>query len=454
MSHRTPATLEPGPALPGDVRQQLARTGNLETPWVWVTLAAASVLALTGLVWWCRRQELAGWWRWARLVAGGLAVLLLATGAVGAGINSYVGYFPTLRSFAAYVAGSRSGGLGGAGAAVPGGYRSRVVVDQVGAPALGVRPGRLYVYLPPGYDDPGNTSRRYPVVYLVHGFPGRAADWFTAGQAGRAMDVLLGRHLVPPMILASPDAAAGRGLYDSECLDAVDGPAEGTFLTGTVVSYVDSHYRTVADRSARAIGGMSSGGYCALNLGLRHTDRYSVILSSEPYGDPGRVGYSHLAWRRSLMAANTPSGYIRTMRFLHRMAVMLDAPGGDPADVSRARELGLALAARGQQVAFRVEAGQSHTWHAARAGLPYLLAFAGAHLRARYPVPSPHAWEVGCETHFTVGPGTTPGREPGRGDPGRGTRPAGRGGVLGSDDGRGGRPCPGWQGDHLPAVAG
>ncbi len=94
------------------------------------------MLALVGLVWWCRRQELAGWWRWARLVAGGLAVLLLATGAVGAGINSYVGYFPTLRSFAAYVAGSRSGGLGGAGAAVPGGYRSRVVVDQVGAPAL------------------------------------------------------------------------------------------------------------------------------------------------------------------------------------------------------------------------------------------------------------------------------------------------------------------------------
>src|SRR5262249_46521506 len=154
-------------------------------------------------------------------------------------------------------------------------------------------------------------------------------DWFTAGQAGRAMDVLQADHLIPPMILASPDAAAGRRLYDSECLNAVGGPAEESFLTGMIVSYLDRHYRTIRDRSARAVGGMSSGGFCALNLGLRHTDRFSVILAEEPYGDPGNTGYAHLGWRHRLMAANTPTSYLHTMRFPHRIAVMLDAPGNN-----------------------------------------------------------------------------------------------------------------------------
>jgi enterochelin esterase-like enzyme len=446
-------TLAPGPALPEDVRRQLARTGSLETPWVWTALAAVTVLAAAGLVWWCRRRPLTGWRRWTRLVAGNLAVLLLATATGAAALNSYVGYFPSLHSFTAYLGGSDSAGLGGVGGLPGGGYPSRIVVARLAAPELGIRPGRLYVYLPPGYDDPAEATRRYPVVYLVHGFPGRAADWFTAGQAGHAMDVLVGRHLVPPMILASPDASAGRGLYDSECLDAVGGPAEDTFLTGTVLAYLDSHYRTVPDRSGRAIGGMSSGGFCALNLGLRHTDRFSVILAMQPYGDPGRAGYAHLAWRRPLMAANTPSVYIRTMRFLHRTAAMLDAAQDDPGGVVRARGLALDLAARGQQVAFRVEDGQSHTWHAARVGLPYMLDFAGAHLRVTNPIPSPHAWEVGCETHGTVWPGPSPGPEPGRGNSGRGAGRTGRARVLGTDDGRGGRSCPGRQGDHLPPLA-
>jgi enterochelin esterase-like enzyme len=453
--HR-PATLAPGPSLPEDVRRQLAHPGTLESPWVWVVLAGVAVLAAACLVWWWRRHPATGWPGWAARATGCLAVLLLAGSAGALGVNSYVGYFPSVGSVAGYLTGGHDGGLGGSGGgtAAGGHFPSRVVADRLSAPRLGVRPGRLYVYLPPGYDDPANAGRRYPVVYLLHGYPGRAADWFTAGQAGTAMDLLVSRHLVPPMILASPDAAAGRGLYDSECLNAVGGPAEDTFLTGTVVSWVDGHYRTIRDRSARAIGGMSSGGYCALNLGLRHTDRFSVILAMQPYGDPGRAGYAHLDWRRPLMAANTPSGYIRTMRFLHRMAVMLDAPQDDPGGVAAARTLGLALAERGQQVAFRVEDGQSHTWHEARVGLPYLLAYAGSHLRAADPVRSPHAWEVACETHGAVRTGAAQGREPGRGNPERSAGPAGRPGLLGADNGRSGGTCPGRKGDNLPALAG
>src|SRR5439155_14608632 len=102
--------------------------------------------------------------------AGGV-VLLLGIAAGAAGVNSYVGYFPTLHSFSSYVAGGPNGGLvmpgGGGSRQAPGQYPSQIVVDRLDAPQLGVRPGRLYVYLPPRYADPSNAKRRDPLVYLL-----------------------------------------------------------------------------------------------------------------------------------------------------------------------------------------------------------------------------------------------------------------------------------------------
>jgi S-formylglutathione hydrolase FrmB len=367
------------PALPPDVSRRLSGGTGLESRWVWLGLAGAAVLCAAALGWWCRARPLTGWRRATRRALGGSAVAVLAVAAGGAGVNSYVGYFPSVGSLFGYVDGQ---GVGVGGGAV---FGSRVVSFQLGAPRLGVRPARVYVYLPPGYgDEPG---RRYPVVYLLPGFPGRSADWFSAGDARDTMDLLVRRGLVPPMLLVSADEAAGRGLYDSECLDAVGGPAEERFLTGTLVSYVDTHFRTVRDRGGRTVAGMSSGGFCALNLGLRHTAEYSGIGAVEPFGDPGRTGYAHLAWRHPLMWSNTPAQYIPAMRFAHRMAVLLDVPGLDQAGVGAARYLATELARRGQQVALRVEPGQSHTWRAARAALPYILVFAATHH------PSWHRWQ-------------------------------------------------------------
>lgn len=364
----------PVPTLPDDVRRRLAGGGSLESRWVWIGLAAATVLCAAALLWWGQRHPRHGWHAARRRIGGGLLVAALGVTSGAAAVNSYVGYFPSVSSLYAYVNGD--------GIAAPGVtpvLGSRILTASIEAPRLGVRPGKLYVYLPPRYADPRERDRRYPVVYLLPGYPGRSADWFTAGEARSTMDLLIRRGLVPPMILVSADESAGRGLYDSECLDAVDGPDVDRFLTGTVVSYVDSHFRTVRDRRARAVGGMSSGGFCALNLGLRHTGEYSVIGGLEPFGDPGRTGYAHLAWRRSLMVANTPAEYIPTMRFGHRMAVLLDAPQDDGSGLDAARYLAAELVRRGQQVALRVEPDQSHTWRAARAALPYLLIFAATH---------------------------------------------------------------------------
>jgi S-formylglutathione hydrolase FrmB len=400
------------------VRRQLEQPVGLESAWVWVSLLVLTVLVAAGLVWWSHRRRLAGRARWVRRVGGSLAVLVLGLATIGAWVNSWVGYFPTVHTLTGFLSGGNAvdqptglpagnavlasgpGGQGGGQGSQDGhsgsqdGQGSRVAVDVLADPGLGIGPGPVYTYLPPGYGDAANDRRRYPVVYLIGGFPGRAADWFVAGLAARTMDVLISQHVVPPMILVSPDAAAGHRLYDSECLNAVGGPQEETFLTRDLLAWTDRHFRTIADRDGRAIGGMSSGGFCALNLGLRHQDTYRVILAMQPYGDPGRSGYEHLAWRRALMAANTPSRYIPRMRFRHPVVAMLDAGQFDAAGVVRARALAEALAARGQQVAFRIEPGDTHSWHAARHGLPYLLDFAAHHLRLRpLPGPAQAGWE-------------------------------------------------------------
>jgi S-formylglutathione hydrolase FrmB len=75
---------------------------------------------------------------------------------------------------------------------------------------------------------------------------------------------------------------------------------------------------------------MSSGGYGALNLGLRHQDRFAVILAQMPYGDPGNVTATLLGGSRALWLANSPSVYIPTMTFHDPMAVYLIAGSRDP----------------------------------------------------------------------------------------------------------------------------
>jgi S-formylglutathione hydrolase FrmB len=357
--------------LPAPLLRQVDRAGPLESPWVAAglggLLAASVLLAVrhhrragpSGRLRWLRRTGLAAW----------LSGLTVVTGL--AGVNVYVGYVPTLPGLlGASLSPGRDGG-------------SRVARLVVGAPDLDVPPSPAYVYLPPGYDSPANKARRYPVGYLLHGYPGVPSDWFRGAQVQQVMDAMLRDRLVQPMIVVAPDASGG-WLHDSEMLNQVGGPQVATYLTRTVVDAVDGTYRTVADRGARAIGGMSSGGYGALNLGLHHQERFSVILSEMPYGDPGPVTWSLLGGSHARWLANSPSRYIPAMVFHHPMAVDLIAGSRDPTR-GTADRLARMLAARGQQAQDTIVPDANHTWRGARAELPYALAFASQHLTVRGP---------------------------------------------------------------------
>jgi putative tributyrin esterase len=133
------------------------------------------------------------------------------------------------------------------------------------------------VALPAGY---AGSTRRYPVVYFLHGLPASSIsyaqlDWIADAMADT------GR----PAILVAPQGARDNDT-DPEYLDWGAGRNWETYVASDVVHYVDSHFRTIATRSARAIVGLSAGGYGAAEIGFHHLDRFTVIESWSGYFVP------------------------------------------------------------------------------------------------------------------------------------------------------------------------
>ncbi|WP_033287514.1 alpha/beta hydrolase [Amycolatopsis jejuensis] len=389
------------PVLPPGVTAQARDLGPLESPLVWLTAAgaAAAVLAVTIALAHNRRAR-----RWG--VSGSIALFLIA--AVTA-VNSYVGYVRTPGDLGRLLQ-RGSGAMNVAGTLLRNGTGEGTADDSADAadsgsppaagrpapkvttgettevlnvpdPANGVPAGQNYVLLPAGYHDPAQAGRRYPVVYLIHGYPyGGPRDWLTSGAAPQTLKSLEDNHVIEPMIIVSVDLTAGQPSTDWECLDVPGGPQLETYLVRTVVPAIDKHFRTVADRGHRAIGGMSGGGFGALNIGLHHVDQFSTLLIALPYDDLNNSA-GILGGNRDAIAANTPRRYIPTMPFPHKIAVMLSVGTGAPTDVSTAHRIAGSLQRRGQEVVVHAERGFNHTWHTARATLPYLLAFADQNFR-------------------------------------------------------------------------
>jgi enterochelin esterase-like enzyme len=151
----------------------------------------------------------------------------------------------------------------------------------VASPALGGRRQSVDVYLPPGYAQHG--ARRYAVVYLLHGFPGRPGAFLQTVRAGVVEDILLARHRIQPLILVMPFGSTGT-FSDKEWANGI-GPDEAweTFVARDIVRAVDDRYRTIQAGSGRALVGLSEGAYGALNIGLHHPGEFGVLESWSGY---------------------------------------------------------------------------------------------------------------------------------------------------------------------------
>ena len=113
-------------------------------------------------------------------------------------------------------------------------------------------------------------EKAFPVIYLLHGFSDNHTGWAKEGVAGKLADL----HDV---IFVIPD-----GGYDSWYFDSTMTPEYQyeTFVSKELIEYVDSNYKTIRDREARAITGLSMGGHGALYLAFRHQDVFGSAGST------------------------------------------------------------------------------------------------------------------------------------------------------------------------------
>lgn len=156
-------------------------------------------------------------------------------------------------------------------------YRSDVVGDQ----------RDFYVYTPPGYP----KGKKYPVLYLLHGFSDDASGWTAVGQAHVILDNLLAQGKATPMLIVmtlgygAPEILRG-GFRDAGLVKRnYDKYREALFTE--VIPEVEKSYRVSRDRKDRAIAGLSMGGAESLYIGLNNLDRFAWVGSFSAGGLPG-----------------------------------------------------------------------------------------------------------------------------------------------------------------------
>ena len=173
----------------------------------------------------------------------------------------------------------------------------------VASAALGGRRQSVDVYLPPGYG--AHPSRRYPVLYLLHGEPGRPGAFLSTVRIGVVEDELVALRRARPLILVMPFGSTGT-FTDKEWANGIR-PHEGweTFVARDLVRAIDRRFRTIPHGYARGIGGLSEGGYGAVNIAIHHPEEFGLVESWSGYEtlDPLTSIFGH---DRLLVRANTP----------------------------------------------------------------------------------------------------------------------------------------------------
>lgn len=172
-----------------------------------------------------------------------------------------------------------------------------VRIDFVDSPALrgnalgdpSERP--VVIYVPPDYDPQG--SRRYPVMYCLHGYTGDAAALISARpwetNVVQWIDRLIAEKRMQPAILVIVDGFTRLG--GSQYVNSIHNGDYATYVIRDVIGHVDENYRTVAREAGRAVLGKSSGGFGSMYLSMQYPGTFAAFASHSgdsyfPYAQP------------------------------------------------------------------------------------------------------------------------------------------------------------------------
>lgn len=142
---------------------------------------------------------------------------------------------------------------------------------------------RITIYTPPGYQ---TGKEKYPVLYLLHGMGGDEEAWIALGRSSQILDNLIAQGKAKPMIVvmtngnvaqeAAPGESSLGNVKPSFQMDhTMDGKFEETFPD--VIKFVESNYRVKAEKSSRAIAGLSMGGYHSLHISRYYPNTFDYV---------------------------------------------------------------------------------------------------------------------------------------------------------------------------------
>lgn len=160
----------------------------------------------------------------------------------------------------------------------------------------------VFVFLPPSYAK--EKSRRYPVVYALHGYSIGAEQWSHEIHVPQTIEGAFAQGAIE-MIVVLPDSKTlhNGSMYSSS---VTTGDFE-RFISHNLVAYIDAHYRTIPERKSRGLVGHSMGGYGATRIGMRHADVFgSLYIMSPCCLSPRPAGPANPELEKALAAVKTP----------------------------------------------------------------------------------------------------------------------------------------------------
>ncbi len=131
----------------------------------------------------------------------------------------------------------------------------------------------IYIYVPPDYDT--GRARRFPVLYLRHGFGDFEGNWSMDGRAGVILDNLLARRKARPMLIVMTNGMTDDTWSGGSSPEGIETLSKELFAD--VIPLVEKNYRVLAGREHRAIAGLSMGGGQAFTIGLKNLDTFAWV---------------------------------------------------------------------------------------------------------------------------------------------------------------------------------